>query len=63
MHRSRQGIETLLQVMELAFGEPGVEADESQALLQNLITVSDERWRALVPGSARSIESIKQGFE
>jgi uncharacterized damage-inducible protein DinB len=58
MHRSRQGIETLLQVMELAFGEPGVEADESQALLQNLITVSEQRWRALVPGSARSIESI-----
>jgi hypothetical protein len=54
----RSGIESLLQVMELAFGEPGVEADESQALLQNLISVPEELWRALAPGAARSIESI-----
>jgi hypothetical protein len=54
----RSGIESLLQVMELAFGEPGVEAEESQALLQNLVTVPEKLWRALAPGAARSIESI-----
>jgi uncharacterized damage-inducible protein DinB len=54
----RSGIESLLQVMELAFGEPGVEADESQALLQNLASVPEQVWRMLPPGGARSIESI-----
>ena len=54
----RAGIDALLGVMELAFGEPGVEADESQALLQNLASVPEELWRALPPGAARSIESI-----
>jgi hypothetical protein len=54
----RSGIESLLQVMELAFGEPGVTADESQALLQNLMSVPEEVWRELPRGAARSIESI-----
>jgi hypothetical protein len=54
----RSGIETLLGLMALAFGEPGVEVEESQALLPNLATVPDDRWRALPPGASRTIESI-----
>jgi hypothetical protein len=54
----RAGIETLLEVMGLAFGEPGVEADESQALMQNLASVPAALWRALPAGAARSIEAI-----
>ena len=54
----RAGIETLLHLMEMAFGEPGVEEDESQALLPNLATVPEAAWRALPAGAARSIESI-----
>jgi uncharacterized damage-inducible protein DinB len=54
----RDGIEALLHLMEMAFGEPGVEADESQALLQNLATVREGWWRALPPRATRSIESI-----
>jgi uncharacterized damage-inducible protein DinB len=54
----RAGIEALLHLMELAFGEPGVEEDESQALLQNLASVPAGAWRALPPGASRSIESI-----
>jgi uncharacterized damage-inducible protein DinB len=55
---SRAGIETLLDLMQMAFGEAGVEEDESQALLPNLASVPDEAWRALPTGAARSIESI-----
>lgn len=54
----RSGIEALLHLMEMAFGEPGVEEDESQALLPNLATVPEDAWRALPPGASRSIESI-----
>jgi uncharacterized damage-inducible protein DinB len=54
----RSGIEALLHLMEMAFGQPGVEEDESQALLQNLASVPDDTWRALPQGAARSIESI-----
>ena len=54
----RAGIEGLLHLMEMAFGEPGVEEDESQALLQNLATVPADMWRVLPPGASRSIESI-----
>lgn len=54
----RSGIEALLQLMVMAFGEPGVEEDESQALLPNLATVPEDAWRALPPGASRSIESI-----
>ncbi len=55
---SRAGIEALLHLMEMAFGEPGVEEDESQALLQNLATVAEDMWRVLPPGASRSTESI-----
>jgi uncharacterized damage-inducible protein DinB len=54
----RAGIDALLHLMEMAFGEPGVQEDESQALLQNLATVQEDMWRALPPGASRSIESI-----
>ena len=54
----RGGIETLLHLMEVAFGEPGEVEDESQALLQNLMSVDEGAWRALPRGAARSIESI-----
>jgi hypothetical protein len=54
----RDGIEALLYLMEMAFGEPGVEEDESQALLQNLATVREEWWRARPAGATRTIESI-----
>jgi len=55
----RSAIETLLVLMDEAFRGGGIEAsNESQALLANLATVTDEQWRALPPGAARSIESI-----
>ena len=54
----RPGIEALLHLMEMAFGEPGAEEEESQALLQNLATVPEDAWRKLPKGGARSIESI-----
>jgi hypothetical protein len=54
----RAGIEALLQLMEMAFGEPDVDAEESQALLQNLRAVDETTWRACPPGAARSIESM-----
>ena len=47
----RAGIEALLHLMEMAFGEPGVEEDESQALLQNLATVPEDMWRVLPAGA------------
>ena len=54
----RSGIDALLHLMEMAFGEPGAPADESQALLQNLASVPEDAWRALPAGASRSIESI-----
>jgi uncharacterized damage-inducible protein DinB len=55
----RGGIETMLGLLEEAFRGRGIEeSKESQALLTNLGTVSDEAWRALPGGAARSIESI-----
>jgi uncharacterized damage-inducible protein DinB len=54
----RTGIEALLHLMEMAFGEPDAEEEESQALLQNLASVPGNAWRALPVGGARSIESI-----
>lgn len=54
----RSGIDALLHLLEMAFGEPGVQADESQALLQNLASVQEAAWRALPVGASRSIESI-----
>jgi uncharacterized damage-inducible protein DinB len=55
----RSGIDTLLALMDEAFRGGGIEAsNESQALLTNLATVTDDQWRALPTGAARSIESI-----
>ena len=54
----RAGIDSLLHLLEMAFGEPDVDEDESQALLQNLRTVDEAAWRALPPGAARSVESM-----
>ena len=52
-------IDALGYLLEEAFRGVGIEeSDESQALLPNLATVSSAAWRALPPGSARSIESI-----
>ncbi len=54
----RSGIDALLHLMEMAFGEPGAQEEESQALLQNLASVPGDAWRTLPQGGARSIESI-----
>ena len=55
----RGGIEALLDLMDEAFRGRGIEeTDESQALLTNLATVTDEQWRALPAGAARSIADI-----
>ena len=55
----RGGIEALLDLMNEAFRGRGIEeTDESQALLTNLATVTDEQWRALPAGAARSIADI-----
>jgi uncharacterized damage-inducible protein DinB len=54
----RGGIETLLYLLDEAFGmgiDPG---DESQALLPNIRSVPDDAWHALPEGLSRSIESI-----
>jgi uncharacterized damage-inducible protein DinB len=56
---SRGAIETMLDLMDEAFRGRGIEeSDESQALLTNLATVSEEAWRALPAGGARTIEAI-----
>lgn len=55
----RGGIETMLGLLEEAFRGRGIEgSNESQALLTNLATVSQDAWRALPTGACRSIESI-----
>jgi hypothetical protein len=55
----RAGIDAQLYLLEEAFRGRGIEeSNESQALLTNLATVSDEAWRALSPGADRSIEAI-----
>lgn len=55
----RSGIETLLGLMDEAFHGRGIEAsNESQALLTNVATVTDEQWHARPAGAARTIESI-----
>jgi uncharacterized damage-inducible protein DinB len=56
---TRIAIEALLYLMDEAFRGPGIEeSNESQALLPNLATVPAEKWRALPPGGARSVEAI-----
>jgi uncharacterized damage-inducible protein DinB len=55
----RGGIETLLGLMDEAFGGEGIEAsNESQALLVNLATVPATAWTELPTGASRSIVSI-----
>ncbi len=55
----RGGIEALLGLMDEAFDGAGIEdTDESQALMTNLATVTDDQWRARPDGVTRTIESI-----
>lgn len=55
----RTGIEAFLYLLEEAYRGRGIEeSNESQALVPNLATVSDDAWRALPAGAARSVESI-----
>jgi hypothetical protein len=55
----RSGIESLLYLLDEAFGGAGIEdSDESQALLPNIRSVPDDAWHALPEGLSRSIESI-----
>jgi uncharacterized damage-inducible protein DinB len=55
----RGGIEELLRLMDEAFRGVGLEqSNESQALLNNLASVTDDQWRALVPGASRTIADI-----
>ena len=55
----RGGIEALLGLTDEAFDGAGIEdTDESQALMTNLATVTDDHWRARPDGVTRTIESI-----
>jgi DinB superfamily len=55
----RGGIEALLLLMDEAFSGRGIEAsNESQALLPNLASVTDDHLRARPPGVERTIEAI-----
>ena len=50
------GVEALLYLMDEAFEGQGIEeSNESQALLTNLATVSEEQWQAKPPGAERTI--------
>jgi len=52
-------IELLAWLMDDAFEGAGLErTNEAQSLMANLATVPDELWRAHLPGSVRTIESI-----
>jgi len=56
---ARGGIDSLLYLLDEAFGGAGIEeSNESQALLTNLATVQFDQWRALPAGAARSIHDI-----
>jgi hypothetical protein len=55
----RGAIEALLDLLDEAFRGRGIEAsNESQALLTNLATVTDEQQRALPARATRTIEAI-----
>lgn len=55
----RGGIDELLRLMDEAFRGAGIEeSNESQALLTNLASVTDEQWRAKLPNVERTIEDI-----
>ncbi|CAN5344236.1 MAG: DinB family protein [Acidimicrobiia bacterium] len=50
---------TLLYLLDESFEGTGIEAsNESQALLANLATVTEDAWRARPPGATRTIESM-----
>lgn len=52
-------IDLLVYLMDEAFGVRGIEeSNESQSLMANLATVGESMWRARLPGSVRTIESI-----
>jgi uncharacterized damage-inducible protein DinB len=56
---ARNGIDSLLYLLEEAFRGVGIEqSNESQALLTNLRTVPDDAWHALPDGASRSIAAI-----
>jgi uncharacterized damage-inducible protein DinB len=56
---SRGGIDAYLYLLDEAFRGGGIEeSNESQALVTNLATVSDDAWSALPAGASRSIASI-----
>lgn len=49
----------LVYLMDEAFEGVGIEqSNESQSLMANLAAVGEEMWRARLPGSVRTIESI-----
>ncbi len=52
-------VEGLLFLLDEAFEGRGIEeSNESQALLTNLATVTEDEWHALPPGATRTIESM-----
>ena len=52
-------IELLIYLMDDAFAGLGIEdSGESQSLMANLRNVDERMWRARLPGSVRTIESI-----
>lgn len=52
-------IDLLMYLMDEAFAGQGIEeSNESQSLMTNLATVDEAMWRARLPGSVRTIESI-----
>ena len=55
----RDGIETMLYLLDEAFRGVGIEqSNESQALLPNLRSAPDEVWHRLPDGASRSIAAI-----
>ena len=56
---ARRAVDALLYLLDEAFDGRGIEeSNESQALLTNLATVTDEEWTALPRGATRTIESM-----
>ena len=52
-------VDALLYLLDEAFEGRGIEeSNESQALLTNLATVTDDEWTALPTGATRTIESM-----
>jgi uncharacterized damage-inducible protein DinB len=50
--------EVLYQLAEAFDGRGLEQSNESQALLTNLATVTEDEWRALPPGATRTIEAM-----